>query len=133
VGADFKLTYVDDVVNQIMVQTHCHPYLLQLVCSAVVEESNARATLRVDTSLFDAALPRALDQGEPYFRNIWHEMAGADGQPVLRQIAHADAPLSLPANPALERLVRRHILTHAEAGYTIEVPLVRRWLIERAR
>jgi hypothetical protein len=131
-GADFKLTYADDVVSQIMTQTHCHPYLLQLVCSTVVEESNARATLHVDPPLLDAALLRALDQGEPYFRNIWHEMAGSDGQPVLRQIARADAPLSLPSNPALERLVRRRILTHTEAGYTVEVPLVGRWLVERA-
>lgn len=130
--ADFKLAYADNVVSEMMRQTHCHPYLLQLVCSAVVEESNARATLHVDLSLFETALLRALDQGEPYFRNIWHEMAGPDGQPLLRQVAHAGEPLTLPAHPALARLVRRRILTHTRDGYSVEVPLVRRWLVERA-
>jgi hypothetical protein len=81
--------------------------------------------------LLDAAIIRALDQGEPYFRNIWHEMAGPDGQPFLRQIAAADTPFSLPAHPALDRLIRRRILAQTGQGYEIEVPLVQRWLQER--
>jgi hypothetical protein len=130
-GVDFKLVYSDEVVDQIKTQTSGHPYLLQLVCSAVVEESNAQKTLQVDGRLLDAALDRALDQGEPYFHNIWHEMAGPDGQPFLRQVAQADAPLPLGPHPALSRLVRRRILAQIDAEYRIEVPLVQRWLRER--
>jgi hypothetical protein len=130
-GLDFKLEYVDEVVNEIMVQTHGHPYLLQLVCSAVVEESNARQTLQVDLALLEAALTRALDQGEPYFHNIWHEMAGPDGQLFLQQVAKADTPLPLNSHPALGRLVRRRILTQSNNAYRVEVPLVQRWLRER--
>ncbi|MBN1217444.1 MAG: ATP-binding protein [Anaerolineae bacterium] len=130
--ADFKLVYADEVVIEIMTQTHCHPYLLQLVCSAVVEEGNARSTRHIDRRLLEAALLRALDQGEPYFHNIWQEMAGTDGQPFLRQIAAAETPLALPSHPALDRLVRRRILTRTDGDYSVEVPLVRRWLSERA-
>jgi len=130
--ADFKLVYANEVVDEIMAQTHGHPYLLQLVCSTVVEESNARTTLYVDRPLLETALLRALDQGEPYFRNIWHEMAGPDGQPFLRQVAQAGVPLSLDSHPALDRLVRRRVLTQTDHGYTIEVPLVCHWLLERA-
>ncbi len=130
-GADFKLVYADSVVSEIMAQTRCHPYLLQLVCSAIVEESNARVTFQVDLPLLNAALRRALEQGEPYFHNIWHEMAGSDGQPFLRQIARSDIPLVLPDQPALARLVRRRIITSTADGYSVEVPLVQRWLAER--
>ena len=130
-GVDFKLVYTDEAVNKILAQTYGHPYLLQLVCSAVVEESNARKTLQVDASLLAAALTRALDQGEPYFHNIWHEMAGPDGQPFLRQVAQADMPLSLDSHPALNRLVRRRILVQNNGEYRVEVPLVQRWLRER--
>jgi hypothetical protein len=131
-GADFRLTYADAVVAEIMAQTRCQPYLLQLLCSAIVEESNARATLHADTVILEAALVRALDQGELYFRNVWDEMAGPEGQPLLRQIAQASTSLSLPDSPALARLVRRRVLTRTEAGYTVEIPLVRRWIAERA-
>lgn len=129
--ADFKLVYPDEIVNEIIAQTHAHPYLLQLVCSAVVEESNARQMLQVDAALLDAALARALDQGEPYFHNIWHEMAGPDGQRFLLQVARSDSPLLLESQPALNRLVYRRILAQADGEYRIEVPLVQRWLRER--
>ncbi len=83
-------------------------------------------------TLLEAALVRALDQGEPYFRNVWDEMAGPDGQPLLHQIAAAEAPLTLPDSPTLTRLVHRRVLTRSETGYSIEIPLVHRWLRERA-
>ena len=105
---------------------------LQLLCSAIVEECNARATLQADTAILEAAFIRALDQGEPYFRNVWDEMAGSDGQSLLRQIAQANSLLSLPDSPVLARLVRRRVLTRSEAGYSVEIPLVRRWVVERA-
>ena len=130
-GANFRLVYADEVAAEIMWLTHGHPYLLQLVCSAVVEESNARTAFHVDMPLLEAALRRALDQGEPYFSNIWHEMAGPDGQPWLFQIAHANAPLSLPDHPSLARLIRRRVISRSAAGYHVEVPLVQQWLVER--
>ncbi len=131
-GASFNLTYADDVVAEILSQTACHPYLLQLLCSAIVDESNSQTTLYVDRSLLEAALPRALDQGEPYFRNIWDEMAGPEGRVLLHHIAEAAAPVNLREAPVLTHLVRRRILKRNDSGYCIEVPLVRRWLVERA-
>jgi hypothetical protein len=131
-GANFNLTYPDPVVAEIMGQTFCHPYLLQLVCSAVVEECNAGQTLFVTPALLDRAWQRALDQGEPYFRNIWDEMAGPDGQALLRQIAGPTAGLARPASPALDRLLRRRVIARAGTRYQVEVPLVRRWVNERA-
>jgi hypothetical protein len=132
-GADFNLTYPDALVEQMIEQTGGHPYLLQLLCSAVVEESNACHTLAVTPALLEAALERALEQGEPYFRNVWDEMAGPEGQSLLRQIALAEPSLAVvPASPLLERLVRRRVVAPRGSGYQIELPLVRRWLVERA-
>lgn len=130
--ANFSLIYDDPVVEAMIGQTAGHPYLLQLLCSAVVDECNAQATHHVDPGLLEAALPRAFDQGEPYFRNIWDEMAGPAGQPLLRRLALAPTPLALPASPALAHLVRRRVVTQRDGRYSVEVPLVRRWLAERA-
>lgn len=131
-GLEFNLTYPQAVVEQLIAETGGHPYLLQLLCSAIVEESNAAQTLTIDASLVARAIPRALDQGEPYFRNIWDEMAGPEGRDPLRRIAEADSPLPLPDSPALRRLLRRRVITRDGAGYRVEIPLVRRWVVERA-
>ena len=131
-GANFNLSYQDGVVDNIMSETFCHPYLLQLLCSAVVEECNAQNTLRVAETILSAALTRALEQGEPYFRNVWDEMAGPEGQPLLRQVAQAEHSVFLSNSTTLDRLLRRRILVHREPGYEIEVPLIRRWILERA-
>ncbi len=131
-GADFRLTYDDEVVAQIKTQTRGQPYLLQLLCSTLVEEGNAQSILHADLAMLDKALQRALDQGEPYFRNVWDEMAGPDGQSLLRQIAK-EGEVSLPDSPALGRMVRRRVVSRNDAGeYSIEIPLVRRWVVERA-
>ena len=131
-SANFNLTYSDEAVETMMTQTFGHPYLLQLVCSAVVEESNAHQTLYVDHPLLEQAWSRVLDQGEPYFRNIWDEMAGLDGQPLLQQLIQSGESTHLPPSPALDRLLRRHVLTLSGSGYRVEIPLVHRWLLERA-
>lgn len=131
-GAEFNLTYAETVVEQMIAQTGGHPYLLQLLCSAVVEAANRQQMLHVTPPVLEAALPLALDQGEPYFRNVWDEMAGPAGQPLLRQIAAAPEPLAQPPSPLLERLVRHHLVRRQATGYTIEIPLVARWLVERA-
>jgi len=89
-----------------------------------------------DRPLFEN-LSFSLERGEPYFRNVWDEMAGQYGQPLLRQVAAAPTPLSF-ANPdpgrlkSLERMTRYRILAKTTDGYTVEVPLIRRWVNDRA-
>jgi AAA+ ATPase superfamily predicted ATPase len=131
-GADFRLSYEEAVVAGIIEQTGCQPYLLQLVCSAIVEEANAQARLHVSQPVLEAALVRALDQGEPYFRNVWDEMAGPEGQPLLQRLASLAGAVALPDSPALARMVRRRVVSRNGDRYQVEVPLVRRWVAERA-
>jgi hypothetical protein len=131
-GADFRLSYEEAVVADIIEQTGCQPYLLQLVCSAIVEEANAQARLDVSRAVLEAALVRALEQGEPYFRNVWDEMAGPEGQPLLQRLASQAGEVALPDSPALARMIRRRVVSRNGDRYQVEVPLVRRWVAERA-
>jgi hypothetical protein len=133
---DYPLTYDDAAVQHILENTLGHPYLIQLVCSCVVEQANAQGTLQVSYELVEAAEALAFERGEPYFRNVWDEMAGPDGQALLRQAAQAgrlalDA-LTPAVRPALERMLRLRVLRKTAAGYEVESPLVRRWVVEHA-
>ncbi|MDM8539789.1 hypothetical protein QUF90_01750 [Desulfococcaceae bacterium HSG9] len=134
--ANFTLKYDEEVVNQIVEMTCCHPFLVQVVCSAIVEEANAAKINHVDLPLLEKAVIRALQQGEPYFRNIWDEMAGQNGQAVLRRIAMSEESLDLHETDsniqkALVRMVKLKVLTKNDNGtYKVEVPLVKRWILE---
>jgi hypothetical protein len=143
--ADFPLTYDDDVVADILDLTRGHPYLVQLLCADVVREANERETLRATPEVLTGAIERALESGTLYFRNVWDEMTGADevsiaaGKALLRQLAEADEPLPLDLDGAdvatrraVDRMVHLDVIEEIEGGYQFEVPLVKRWVAERA-
>jgi hypothetical protein len=156
---EFKLKYTDDAVRQILDDTLGHPYLVQLVCSCVVELANARGVLRADRKLVKAGEKLSLERGETYFRNVWDEMAGPAGRPLLRQVAAASQPVLLSiedpeARRALDQMVKWKVLakingptdgrstsflgrlfgqkTDPGDRYTIEVPIIRYWVVQNA-
>jgi hypothetical protein len=134
------------VVHEILRLTHCQPALVQLLCSEIVEEANARKTLHAAPAVLEAAITRALTSGGSfYFRNVWDEMTGTDpgsiaaGQAILRRLAEADSPLPLDlgnadvaTRRAADRMVRLDVIEEVAGGYQFEVPLVKRWIAERA-
>jgi len=134
-SVEFPVEYMPEAVARILAQTVCHPYLVQLVCSCIVEEVNRLKTLVVDEALVQSAETLALERGAPYFRNVWDEMAGPAAQPLLRRIAAAPAPLTFDDDPAtltaLQRLTRYRVCAKTPAGYVVEVPLVKRWVLEQ--
>ncbi len=136
--SEFSLRYEPEVVDRIVETTLGHPYLVQLVCSAVVEESNKAEVGIADSAILDLGLKRALVQGEAYFRNVWDEMAGEDGRAVLRGIARGEASGKLEnadekTRAALARMARLKVICRVEEGnYTVKIPLFRRWILEYA-
>jgi len=140
----FPLEYAPAAVSQIITVTRCQPYLVQLVCSAVVQLANRDRTLLATPALVTEAISKSLDDGAPYFQNVWEETPGttpdmlALGQNLLRQIAATDpTPYSLlptpDIQPALTRLLRYKVLVQLDgAGYRFDVPLLARWVRERA-
>jgi hypothetical protein len=133
---EFPLKYQDEAVADILADTLGHPYLLQLVCSCIVEQANQHRTTRADTGLVEAGKKMALERGQPYFRNIWDEMAGPEGQLLLRQAASSGVvhltPSGSAQRQALERMVQLRVLRKSSNGYSVEVPLVARWVNEYA-
>jgi AAA+ ATPase superfamily predicted ATPase len=139
----FNLEYADEAVEDILTATRCHPYLVQLVCSAVVNLANEQRTLLATPELVRDAQTAALAMGEPYFRNVWDESTGIDadtvaaGRAILWQVAWASGPVVVAADTsatprALERLLRHDVLERGDDGVQFQVPLVQRWVRERA-
>jgi hypothetical protein len=140
---DFALTYAPGLVDGILQLTQCHPNLLQLIGAALVTEANERHTTAVTATMLEAAIPRALTLGTSYFTNVWDEFTGTlntpdeirAGQTILKAMAEGQ---SLPSNlnstarAALRRMVRYHVLKVEDGHYDFEIPLIKRWVQERA-
>ena len=131
-SADFTITYEPEVIDAILFQTHCQPYLVQLVCSAIVETANTQKKHHIDSEMFQTALSLALEQGELYFRNIWDEMSGPQAQELLKTIALKDiTPIHNPTEQdgiALKHMLKNKVITQKMDGYCVEIPLVKQWL-----
>lgn len=137
----FNLGYAAGIVEQVLLETRCQPYLLQLLGEAMVTQANRHQTRVVTDALLEQACAAALKTGEPYFTNLWTEYTGSSptevraGQALLHAIAHGH-PLppdaTAEARAALRRLLRYHVVEPAGEGYRCEVPLVACWVRERA-
>ncbi|MCG8361788.1 MAG: hypothetical protein MJA27_00480 [Pseudanabaenales cyanobacterium] len=138
---EFSLRYDLGIIDQILTLTRCQPYLLQLIGWSLVNLANERQTQLVTSDLLEAAIPTAFTNGEPYFTNVWTEFTGASpgevtaGQKLLKALAEGH-PFAVDddetAQAALRQMLRYHTLERKDGGYRFEIPLVERWVRERA-
>jgi hypothetical protein len=144
---DFTLRYGKGIVAEILALTRCHPYLLQLIGSALVTQANLIHTQLVTSKLLQAAITDALTLGEPYFTNVWTEFTGTSpnevkmGQQLLLDLAQSHQTTvdvenkmlgGAHSRTPLHRLLRYHVIEQTADGYRIEIPLLERWVRERA-
>lgn len=137
---EFALHYDRGIVEEIIQLTRCQPYLLQLLGSALVTQANLNHTQLVTPDLLQAAIPEAFTNGEPYFTNVWTEFTGNNpaeiiaGQEFLLELANGLAPGHSQdlTDRAIRRLRRYHAIEQTDNGYVFEVPLLERWVRERA-
>jgi hypothetical protein len=140
---DFDLDYAEGVVDEILMLTRCHPFLLQLMGDGLVKEANRQKTRLVTKAMLEPMIPKALEQGRAYFDNLWNEFAGTQGIPEqqeagrksLMALAHGQ-PLAQDQGPAaqaaLKRMMDYHIVECTAGGCRIEIPLVERWVRDYA-
>jgi hypothetical protein len=139
---EFTLRYDTGIVEDILTLTRCQPYLLQLIGSSLVTLANERHTQLVTSDLLQASIPEAFTNGQPYFTNVWTEFTGTSlsevkaGQELLLALAQGHQPSSVAsdetAQAALQRLLRYHVIETINGSDRFEVPLIERWVRERA-
>ncbi|MGK7946326.1 MAG: hypothetical protein AB4058_17845 [Microcystaceae cyanobacterium] len=138
---EFTLSYDTGIVETVLQLTHYQPYLLQLLGAAMVTQANLNQTDIITPKLLETAIKEALTWGEPYFTNIWTEFTGeseADilvGQQLLFDLGQGKQPpreRDEITETVLKYMIRHHILRLIDHQYCFEIPLVERWVQERA-
>ena len=130
----FPDVYTEAAVDAILAVTARQPYLLQVLCSVVVEALNARrwrpGAPPADVGDVEDALAPAVQRAENYFHDVWHNQVPDDACELVRDLARRpDGGMTTAAvvhdglAEAVLALERRRIVARSAAGLTLEVPL----------
>jgi hypothetical protein len=141
---DFALRYEPHAVQRVLKLTHCHPYLVQLLCQEIVFLKNEQyPNRRRLATLYDveAAVPEALSSGSLFFADIQNNQVEAAGLAVLRFLAaqgegaivtketlSSQFPDRLDST--LNLLLRRELIEQVGDRYRFQVELIRRWFAQ---
>ncbi len=122
---DFALRYEKAASQRLMEITHCHPALIQLLCSEIVtlknkQPINDRRLAQVND--VESAVTGALQHGRFFFADIANNQVTEKGLAMLRFIA---------AQGEGEILSEKSLRTKDpdEFGYRFQVELIRRWFV----
>ncbi|WP_225896096.1 AAA family ATPase [Dendronalium phyllosphericum] len=138
---DFTLRYEPDAVERVLQLTHCHPFLVQLLCGEITVLKNEQdPSVRRLATLADveAAIPEALQSGGFFFADIQNNQVDANGGDILRFIA-AQGEGAIVSKQILSQqfpdmwettiqlLLQRELIEEVAEGYRFQVELIRRW------
>lgn len=126
-------------VEEIMHVTNCHPFLVQAVCSALLDDLNVDTDKRSSIELVDVcvAVKQVIKSWDSYFRDLWTRTSedqraciltlkhlGESDLLTLEQQSGLDERAMLRA---LEMLIERDIVLY-EGHYRLAVPLFKAWI-----
>ncbi len=125
--------YDDEVVDAIIRLTHRQPYLIQAICSQLIDLANVNNLRQIDLARLEEVLPSVFTTNSLFFLNIWEDAQTA-GQAILTALAggFTELPKEQVNSPAGQGLIKRRVICPAGDGlYAIEIPLVQQWVAQQ--
>jgi hypothetical protein len=126
------------IIEEIMRISGCHPFLLQAVCSALIDSLNAQKRDRVEAQDVSRAAARVLKNWGMYFRDLWERTGKYEraclialkdlGEGDLLNIAERCSLEERIVRRALENLLERDLIVLEKGNYRIGVPLLYQWV-----
>ena len=142
---DFPLTYDDDAVELLLLETGCHPNWLQFTCREVVETLNNENRFHANRSDVEAALGKVPQVLAGDFKDLWEGRDSTDlMRVILKTVASAKEGVmperkleKIAKNEAdfqktLEYLIRRDLLVYQDRAYHFRAGLLRRWVAKQS-
>ena len=131
--------FADGVVEQIIHVTGCHPFLIQAICSALIENLNADNRERAEIEDVAVTMNQVLENWwDTYFRDLW-ERSDQDQRAclvTLRNIGEGDASQieqqsgldEKTVRRAMQTLLKRDLALQKESKYRIAAPIFCEWV-----
>ena len=135
--------FFGEVVEQIIQQTHSHPFLVQALCSQLVDTLNAEKSEHVLPDHVVRAVGLLVDSWDGYFDDLWKRCDKVQQSCLLALSSQKSATLDdirrqsnldeKNIRTALRALSRRDlILREDEKYYRIATPIFARWVEDNA-
>ncbi|MEQ9625008.1 MAG: ATP-binding protein [Coleofasciculus chthonoplastes F1-TOW-03] len=126
--ADFPKIYESLTVSQIIQATRCQPYLVQLLCTVIVDHLNREKRRLATPDDVQTCIPIAIETGGMYFRELWTSLSEPE-QDFLESLITEETPH--PQNKStVRRLIRKEILEKTGDCYQFQVPLVETFITQ---
>ncbi len=144
---EFPLDYEPGVVEFLMRVTHCHPCLIQLTCSALVDRKNEQRSRHASVEDVQQVSAKVLETGDYVFRGVWDwvpvsewevlSVLASEEQTTVKQLVHA---LQVPEDKVqrmAERLIEAEVIEvmtdgSGQPAYRFQVELFRQWVERHA-
>lgn len=147
---DFDADYDPETVEEIYELTHGQPYLIQLICSNLVDFVNDRISEGRERRFTRSDLIAVLDtkefwlNGDAYFGGVWGQAkkSGPEGQTaILKELVHGDllsheivektGLTDTQVKESLDTLIKHDVIAEQNNKYSYNVELMRRWVKEK--
>lgn len=127
--------YHPDVLNRILHLTHRQPFLLQAICSEIIDIANRDDLSTIELPTMEEAVDKVYSTYSFYFQNVWETVDG-DGKVILKRLVNGPCVLSEAeiGNQSISNLLERRIISKmSDKDYEIEIPLVNGWMAQQVK
>jgi len=128
----------EGVVDEIIHVTGCHPFLVQAVSSALIDNLNADKRERAIVQDVAIAVNQVLENWEAYFQDLWDRTdknqrvclfaIGNLGRGDLQKIAQQSGLDDRIARRTLENLRKRDLVVQEDENFRIAAPIFTKWV-----
>ena len=133
---NFPDIYLPETVARIIYWTRCQPFLVQLLCSELVDYLNRKhpqnaPNIKATIQDIDSIIPKALITGSPYFDELWKNTLNQQQRESIRNLIKKATPTA-EDRKVWRKLIQKEILEHnGEDRVRFQVPLIERSIIQK--
>ncbi len=139
----FSLRYQPQACERVLALTKGHPYLVQRLCAEIIfltneQPPNQRRLVTLED--VELAIPEALSSGSMFFSDIEQNQLTAEAREIVRDLAKRGEGYVVGSNVLKDRseigetaialLLQRELIQKTDAGYQIQIELIRRWFLD---
>jgi AAA-like domain len=116
-----------EVVDEIIRLTGGHPFLIQALCSTLIDQLNSEKRVRVEIQDMEKATNRLLEMwGDGFFRYLWNTTSEEQHRCLASIINPANGSCS---DNAMKELSARDLVVYENGAYRISIPLFQEWVL----
>ncbi|MCT7963323.1 ATP-binding protein [Laspinema sp. D1] len=131
----FPEIYHPQAVDRIVELTACQPFLVQLTCLLVVDRLNQKSrddthkaipSLKATREDIDGVIPKVLEVGGMYFRELWTKTLSQREQNFIQDLMAGT--LDAGNQRLIRQLIKKQVIAEVQTGnYQVKVPLVQHY------